>query len=205
VVGATLLVFAFRAVAKYLSHQGRGRPQVAAKLTVPQAASAPPVARPLPTEIPLPRAFAITGHNTSGPNVSQFGSRPTKPLALRAAQAQDITDGMKRFAGQSVEIRLAGNVTAEAQAFADALEVALLSADMLVTRSVSTTDAVGDGLTPPLGVSVLVGKNRISNGSAPNALALLLISNKVVDGLIPAFPSERSPDSFTVLVTGASD
>jgi hypothetical protein len=204
-VATTLILLTFGTLAIYLSHQARGRPQITAKLTPPQATSAPPAAQPPPKAIRAPDGLAIGGGNASNPTVRRFGSPPPRPLVLSAAQAQAVTDGMKRFAGQGVEICLAGNSTSEARAFGDTLEVALLNADMFVTRNITTMVAVGDGMNPPPGISILVGKGRLSKDSAANALALLLINNKVVDGLIPAFLSEKNPDRFAVLVTGEND
>ena len=114
---------------------------------------------------------------------------------------------MSRFGGQAVEIRLSGNINNEAVTFADALETALLRANMYVTRNVFTQDPDDDDRSSPSGVSFLVGKNLLSKDSATNSLALLLMSQKVVDGLIRTFPSNsnENPNYFVILVTETND
>lgn len=206
-VGTTLILLTFGAFAIYVSHHARGRPQIGTRLNQPHTAavtSAPLSSQPPPEAIHTPNGLAIQRGVANNQSSGDNGLRPPRPLALSAAQAQSVTDGMRRFAGQHVEICMGEGLTSEEIAFGDALEIALLNADVFVTPNIATTATISNAMNPPTGISMLVGKNRVAKDSASNALALLLINNRVVNGLIPAFLSEKDPDRFTILVTGSS-
>jgi len=206
-VGTTLIFLTFGAFAIYVSHHARGRPQIGTRLNQPHMTaltSAPLSSQPPPKAIHTPNGLAIERGVADNQFSGDNGSRPPRPLALSSAQVQSVTDGMRRFAGQHVEIYMGENLTSEDIAFGDALEVALLNADVFVTRNIATAATISNDMNSPSGISILVGKNRVAKDLAPNALALLLINNRVVDGLIPAFMSEKDPDRFAILVTGSS-
>ena len=129
-----------------------------------------------------PNGIAIGGGVVANPTVNNIGEPPVTPLSINDAQSSIVTERMKTFQGEKIQIL--AKASREAIAFANDIERTLKNAGLDVPEPIRAGILIDDNAEePPKGLSISMGVNRVDAAIAlANALREVGVTNSPIRG-----------------------